>query len=145
MIIDNEFDPEEWLYLRIRPEGFAHFLKAGVLNLHEMQFPDMSVNRGKYSKPEDVLGPRPEYGVAAFQVRDIPGPIVDEGREYTFRVEHDPREGNYSHSEVRSFRDGARMKPEEPNRTVRQTFRATLALTAKVIRKPAAYQERETG
>ena len=43
-------------------------------------FPDASVNRGKYSEPEDVLIPGwLGWGIAAFTVVEIPAQLVSEG------------------------------------------------------------------
>jgi hypothetical protein len=68
----------------------------------------MSVNREKYSEPEDARRGYDEadWGVVAFTVADIP-PRVDwahMAQTYRLRPRHVPEPGNYSHSEVRIWR-----------------------------------------
>ncbi len=55
---DNNFTPDEPLYLRLSPDGWVpEFAAQRKIPLNEVRFPDFSVNRGKYSEPEDVLHP----------------------------------------------------------------------------------------
>jgi len=57
--IDSDFAPDEQLYLRLNPTYFPkEYVAAKQVPLNEVRFPDFSVNRGKYSQPEDVLKPR---------------------------------------------------------------------------------------
>lgn len=128
--VDPNFDPEERLYRRVPRRDFigrdGYVLPAGV------RFPDISVNRGKYSEPEDVvLGYENAAAIAAARVRDIPDRID----EYEFRPEHVPKPQNYAHSEIRAFLGGRHLKEAEdrPPRAVRDEFRVLLGL--KVIRK----------
>ena len=107
--IDPEFAPGESLYLRYSPQIEAtEDLPASAMAI---RFPDFSVNRGKYSEPEDVLIPNwPDFGIAAFRVRDVPTSVSGRGIVYEFKVEHDPLELNYAHSEVRTYKDGKRRR-----------------------------------
>jgi hypothetical protein len=79
----------------------------------------MSVNRGKYSRPEHVLCARfPAYlshQVAQFKVTDIPPTLTSgTGGMFTFAIVHDPvgppqePNENYAHSEIRAFVAGVR-------------------------------------
>src|SRR5207302_8361651 len=85
--IDNVFSPKEPLYRRIHPDHVVD----DELQPQAIELPDMSVNRGKLSKPEDALD-RPGWGVASFLVRDIPPSIIHYRgiNDYTFGVEHHP-------------------------------------------------------
>lgn len=118
----QEFSSDERLFRRVTPhhpldsEGFV--LPPGV------PLPDLSVNREKYSEPEDVLIGHPDaVGIAAAVVGDIPAEIDG----YEFLPVHDPQEDNYSHTEIRTFRDGKRLRRKPPN-LVRKEFRLSFRL-----------------
>ncbi len=75
--IDQEFAPEEALFLRCKEEH----VKDGEFAMSAIGFPDQSVNRGKHSKPGDVLIPDGKhdhskhwifYGIIEFSVSAIP-------------------------------------------------------------------------
>jgi hypothetical protein len=113
--LDQVFRPEELLYYRVK-----EFDVQGKVNVDEIRCPDMSVNRGNYSRPEHVLYSRlPRFiafKVAQFQVGEIPDQIrTGDNRIIAFRIEHDPTvlsstlDENYAHSEIRAF-DGAERK-----------------------------------
>ena len=135
---DNDFSPDEQLYLRLKPESFK---QGGIsfesIPLDEVRLPDFSVNRSKYSHPEDVVKPRPTYGIAEFKVKDIPGPLPElpEIPVFSFRVEHLPGEDNYSHSEVWTYKDG-QHSTSKPPRMVRMRFRALLHEKMTLIKLP---------
>lgn len=117
---DPDFLPLERLFRRI-PSDDAPL--ETVITFRDGSF---SVNREKYSLPEDVILGYPGFRVFAFRVQDIP-PSLDEGdRAFTFRVEHVPEEDNYAHSEVRTYCGGERFS-KKPPKTVRAKFRLQLA------------------
>lgn len=102
-----------------------------------------SVNRGKYSKPSDVILPdglsksRQLYlwGVVYCVRKTLPAPIKDgRGEEYRFTVEHDPQENNYSHSELRAYKDDERR--EEVSASVKKKYRLALAFKLQLEIKP---------
>jgi hypothetical protein len=112
-----------------------------ILNV---RVPDMSVNR---SKPDGEAGdvllvqhPRfRDWGIISFAVSDIPSRHCrDVGKPIQFRVEHDPEDYNYYHSEVRAFHeDGKRLKDLKP--ATRTWFRLELSgrLTREsIVREP---------
>lgn len=134
---DPQFEDTEPLYLRFPPpQGYiAPEDRAAITKLTDPQvrFPDFSVNRGKYSKPSDVLRPQDVgWGVAQFQVGDVPQAIYDsEARStpivYTFRVEHVPLPENYAHSEVRTYADGSHLTDKrQVRKKIRKEFRERL-------------------
>ncbi len=137
---DPHFLPTEELYLRLRPTGFPRdFVDLRQVPLHEVRFPAFSVNRSKYSVPEDVLKPGwPKWGIAAFCVADIPEtlPHPQAAITYFFHVEHlpKPEEDNYAHSEVRTRRTPSGT--QEPPKAVKLEFRARLGARMKLLRAP---------
>lgn len=134
--VDPEFLPSELLYYRIAVTGPVGSCPDGV----DIRLPEDSVNRGKYSEPTDVLFP--DYfhlGVAEFPVSKIPAPrsFTDQqgnSRGYELKVEHDPKEDNYAHSELRAFRERSRVTHTgKIPVTVKSEFRQLVA-EAMVIR-----------
>ena len=125
--VDPEFSPTEDLYRRVvRPD---HIGSDGFVTTAGVPFPDLSVNRGKYSEPEDVLlGHGNAVAIAAAKVGDIPREIEQHG----FLPVHDPEPDNYSHTEIRTYRDGVHLR-QKPSTTVRKEFRLSFRL--KVLRR----------
>jgi hypothetical protein len=105
----EHFDPEELLYRRLMPGAVVN----GQVTLDSIELPDMSVNRDSLGPPEWVLladGGFPDWGIAKFQVKDVPGEMVHLGViRFTFRVVHKPERKNYPHSEIRAFEDGVHI------------------------------------
>ena len=101
--VDPLFEPSENLYRRCQADQIV-----GRILPQAFRSPSFSVNRGKYSEPQDVLIPSYErWGVAGFQVKDVPSRIVSSGgTQFEFRIDHIPEEDNYSHSEVRTYKNG---------------------------------------
>lgn len=123
-----DFAGSELLYLRY---SIQHFLRG-------MLAPDgiraqlkQSVNRGRFSEPEDALfsetGDYNGLGVVEFRVSDIP-PRVDQpqGPTFVFFMSHQPEEENYSHSEIWSDHDPRSGGFRKPSRTVSLEFRVRL-------------------
>ena len=132
--IDPSFAPDENLYRRYSSlTEPTEDLPASPMGI---KFPAFSVNRGKYSEPEDVLIPRwPDFGIAAFQVRDVPPSVPSNGIVYKFKVEHVPCECNYAHSEVITYTDRKRRKTVK-NIIVKKKFRQILSERTTILRKP---------
>ena len=137
--IEPLFAPKERLYLRCRPEMIGendHVLPASI------RCNGQSCNRGKFSEPDDVLYPDwLDWGVAELFVKDIPAvPPVDcmdiSPHKYEFAVEHIPLEENYSHSEIRAYKNGLFCDKTEPGKLIKKWFRAELSLKTRIIRKP---------
>src|ERR1017187_3749497 len=101
--IDDVFPPDEYLYRRVPHE----WLDDDYIYADALELPDMSVNRGKYSRPEWVRllsdGFR-DWGVIGFQVKDIPAELQNLGVHiFRFRPKHVPQKRNYPHSEVQAY------------------------------------------
>jgi hypothetical protein len=141
---DQDFELTEELYYRCAGSWVeADPVQAGVWRLKSsfIRFPEFSVNRQKYSQPEDVLLPTyGDWGVAAFTVGDVPSSVTSPGQTVVdFRVVHVPEEDNFSHSEVQSFKSNQRVPTSSkiPD-AVKSVFRQRLCERAKVIRQPKA-------
>lgn len=133
------FEPTERLFLRVT----ASNVKDGSILPSGVRFPNQSVNRERFSKPTDVILPDGKsfewllLGVAAFVSDDIPRPIPDgDGSLYEFTVEHDPEEANYSHSELRAYKNGERKN--KGSRKVEKVYRAALAKKLSLVVPPVA-------
>lgn len=132
--IDDEFLPEERLYLRLPPLLFGE--PKGTLLLSQIRFPDFSVNRGKYSAPADVLKPNwLTWGVVSFTVADIPEKLDgDDGKgdrvSYFFKPVDCPETFNEAHAEVRSF--DANWRSAMPGKVVKTVFREMLRQKLKI-------------
>ena len=81
--------------------------KDDDIELDCIEFPDMSVNRGKYGARDSVRwerGQLQDWGVIGFQVQQIPGRLPFRGAfVYAMRPIHPPLKRNYPHSEVQVF------------------------------------------
>jgi hypothetical protein len=135
--VDIEFDPSEDLYYRCRVEHVA----GDRLLPQAIRFPDFSVNRSKYSEPEDVLIPAySNWGISAFKVGDLPPEQQTDSTTpvYSWQVVHDPIEDNYSHSEVRSYKNGTYSKTLDVPKTMKKFFRQVLSDRAHIIKTPTS-------
>ncbi len=108
---DQDFAPKERLFLRFKPD---HYKTWGTISLAAIEMPDMSVNREKHGgEPEFVLAGHSKsggkkiiydnWGVASFNVKDIPGEQGFEGEIFSFRPFHQPTRKNFFHSEIRCY------------------------------------------
>ncbi len=134
--VDPDFADDELLYNRCRAVHVAEqrLLPEGI------KFPDWSVNRSKYSEPDDVLLPSySDWGIVEFKVDSVPKKLISPGEVvFEFKVEHDPVEDNYSHSEVRTYKGGVHNKKIDPNTAVKKQFRQMLSDKTRLIRFPQA-------
>jgi hypothetical protein len=133
--IDNNFTPQERLFFRISPEteiGADDKPDASCI-----KYPDMSVNREKYSEQDDVIFSFTGWGVAAFRVADVPQAIKSEGGpEYQYKVEHVPEDKNYSHSEVRTYKNGIYSEKIKLPEKVKKLYRTLLLNGVRVLMRP---------
>lgn len=124
----QDFAGDEPLYLRFMRQ---HFLDGQLLPEGIRSQLKQSVNRGRFSQPEDVLfsetGEYNGLGVAQFYVADIPPRVAQpNGPAYVFFVRHEPEETNYSHSEIWSDHENRTGGFRPPSRTVSLKFRVEL-------------------
>ena len=146
----QDFSPDEVLYLRVPPlqldeEELDFFPPTKIPS------PAFSVNRGRFSEPQDVIINRPGYGIAAFIVRDVP-PSIATGPNavYEFRVVHEPCEVycnaitrnepcdcNYAHSEIQVFKDGKKIENNRVPKSVKPAFKDILSKKILIIQQPS--------
>ena len=112
-----------------------------ITNVHPacIRAPVQSVNRSKYSKPEWVLLARyPQFlhwGYGSFKVSDIPESITSEfGITHFFKVEHVPLDDNYSHSEVRAYKNAELVRRK--NDAITLKYRVILSQRIIILKKP---------
>ncbi len=140
---DSEFLSSELLYFRCDPthvDGDYQVLPAAF------RFPDFSVNRGKYSEPADVLLPNwPSHGVFSVAVGDLPAAIStgsgQSATEYSFSPAHVPLLKNYSHSEIRTSKNGSFSSSLGTPSTVKTHFRLHMKGKAALIVRPPSDQQ----
>ncbi len=129
-----EFEADEALYRRYDP---LHRQGDRLLPAALSGFP-LSVNRGQFSRPEDVLLPdKSGWGIASFKVKHVPerlAPDSEQPDRYDFRLRDAPEEDNYAHSEVCSFKDGCFDRNVDPPPAVRKKFRLILSERVVLVR-----------
>ncbi len=143
--VDETFTSQERLFHRC---AYDWLDSEGKLKHANVSFPDQSVNREKYSKPFDVILPdrTPRttgwiyWGVAAIRVEQIPEPeATSGGGVFEFRVEHDPEFDNFSHSEIRVFKNGKHeSRKGNINHKVKMAYRYKIAQRAVIVLRPCA-------
>lgn len=139
--IDTYFDPTEKLYV------WFQFSDGDRVNPASLRCPDQSCNREKYcAQPEWVLLPNnQDKGIGVFEVQDIPSslPEFQEGAKKDenaklrdFKVEHDPLDMNYSHSEIRAYKLPDFIRDSKCTNTVKTQFKHQLSVKIKIIKQP---------
>ncbi len=128
------FDGNELLYLRYYS---GHFSGGQLLPAAIRSQMKQSVNRGKFSEPEDVLfsetGEYDGLGVVEFRVADIPRKVEQpDGPTYVFFMRHEPQATNYSHSEIWSDHFPPTGSFKSPSKTVSLEFRIRLCRSIRV-------------
>ena len=137
--VDGSFGLEEFLYRRFTDSE----IKGQELHTDQLPFhPAMSVNRQKYSEPQDVLYPNyfQSCGVFQFRVNAIPPRYeTDGGVIYEWAPVHVPEPENYAHSEVRTLKNGL-FDPglKLHSSLVKKWFREYLRDRAQIIILPGA-------
>ena len=137
--LDQGFESGEKLYHAVESKQ----VREDRIIPATLRVPNTSVNREKYSRPEEVCtGTRILWGVLAFTVDDSTCSILNNvGDLYLFRVEHDPcpklDRSNYAHCEIRVYREDQEDEPRKdvPN-TVKDKYRHRIKIRARVIIAP---------
>ncbi len=133
---DQDFHPSEKLFRRYKEKDLVLGRPTPLSGLQFRDDSGHSVNRGKYSEPQDVLEPdccngmrRDDCVVLTILVSDVPDSLVCEvtGRSYSFRPKHTPEDHCYAHSEIWCNRSGSIVAPyESPTKNVKDAFRIHL-------------------
>lgn len=132
---DASIPGDEALYRSVAAEDvFDHGVLATAVEM-----PACSFNRSKFSRPEDVLLPRPsDTGIVEITPSELPGQIPrDAGEPYLFLVADDPVEANEAHCEVRICRKGFEYsRNHKPKKDVLMKAREELAKRLRIYRAP---------
>ncbi|HYW08193.1 MAG TPA: hypothetical protein VE913_14620 [Longimicrobium sp.] len=146
---DSYFAPDEPLYRRLPPTACTP--QANQVPLDIIQFPRCSVNRARFSKPEDVLLPDwLDHGIAEFPAGAVPAEITSDtsAKTFWFKVVYDPVKNhptlpdNPAHSEIRCYADEAcTNEPKNVTKDVKLEFRTTIWQHAR-IHEPRQVQQR---
>lgn len=128
---DQSFHPSENLYMRFEDHGLsisAQEPTATQIIREQIRTLDQSVNRSKYSRPEDVLFPRNfSWGILAFPVCDVPNNLLSgTGISIEFKVTHVPLWNNYAHSEIHAFNASTHHRQNRLSNKVKREFRQTM-------------------
>lgn len=135
--VDHTFDPDEHLFRRY-PKRYLVNGKPVPITMQFEADSGISVNRSRYSQPQDVLEPdccdgesRPECVVLDIHCDEVPKEITTKdgsGRVFRFRLAHKPKELCFAHSEIWCNQQGdIRQACEEPPRHVKDIFRVEIA------------------
>jgi hypothetical protein len=128
---DPDFSQDEALYQRYLKDHLidGFFSPAGV------RCPKQSVNRGKYSEPEDVVFSETAlyagWGVLHYLVRDL-NPALGDNPAFSFFPKHDPLDDNYAHSEIWADRIPPTGGCVTPSKTAKMAFRAHLSQRVRI-------------
>ena len=144
--VDNDFSPEENMYLRCLKDNVVDGKLLTVQTKFPENIPDTSFNRGKYSEEGDVLIPiYLDWGVAKIRIDSLPKTVdkqnsdgSKEPQEISF--EHVPEPCNYAHSEIKVSAFGSDTPLEKISPGVKKTIRGEIA-KAKVVIQPRIFKE----
>jgi len=125
----------------------CHVEDRRLTDVSAIRFPDQSVNRSKYGEASDVLIPEPgrekssrwiHLGVLGFPVECVPACLTANDQVVCdFRVEHDPLDHNYPHSEIRVYRDERRVRDKKGiGKAHRKRYRLAIMEKARVLIEP---------
>jgi hypothetical protein len=130
---DPVFSAAEKLFRRYAQE---HFMAGQFSNMGFSFSNPPSLNRQKYSLPQDVLFSETDewikWGVLSFQVQDVPPFLPVPHPEFTFTLEHAPLEFNYAHSQIQCDTIPASDMYVEPRKAIRKLARTALSQRIKV-------------
>jgi hypothetical protein len=132
---DQDFPPNEKFYRRVPPALFntkPHYYNLRFKDDNQLDPGyNISVNRGKYSGPNcaicEQMGVKPGCRVIEFTVLDLGNIRVRGCLALAPRHKIDQETPNYSHSEIRLFRNGKEIEPERVSRTLRREIAEELA------------------
>jgi hypothetical protein len=110
-----------------------------MVDQSQIKYDNQSVNRSKYSKPKWVLYPNYfDWGYGSFKVREIPDDIIlPGGKKIEFRVVHEPKEENFSHSVIYPYTNGDRYKQLKRKISTKMEYRIKLSQRIKILKYPS--------
>ena len=143
-LCDPQFTPAEQLFLRC-PSNHLQCSNGGRRLLPTfIRASGLSLNRGKYSFYFDVLLPGVQqetlqwlyWAVACLQVSEIPSQLQFSDTPTAFRVEHDPDDDNYSHSEIRAYKSEKLLAHNRVTAKVKKELRQIISDRARILLLP---------
>ena len=104
--------------------------EGNKVSISEIKFPDQSLNRARYSEAQWILIPiYQNWGYGTIRVRDVPKEIsIPSGKTNTCQIEHAPEEKNYSHCEIRAYKNGMRVNNNNKDKRLGLRFRLILGV-----------------
>jgi hypothetical protein len=134
--IDQQFSVTERLFFRIPPLQPGQEPQQVVSPDQVAGLPRTSVNRARYSKPRDVIWGRPNHGIAMLLVQEVNGKtFIDGDDRYEIRIEHDPIDDNYAHTEIRIYKNDERVyERREIDPRVRLALREIISRSARIYK-----------
>ncbi|MGB7913500.1 MAG: hypothetical protein WCF59_14890 [Desulfobaccales bacterium] len=118
---DPDFPLEEDLFVRFQT------VENNKVSISDIKFPDQSVNRSRYSEAIWILIPMSKFrnwGYGVIKVQDIPRePRIPSGKTNQCQIEHCPLEQNYSHCEIRAYKNGIRVNNNNKDKRIGLQFR----------------------
>lgn len=132
-----EFDPDEQLYFRVRPDEDL----LDVVTLDDIPSLPFSVNRGSLSKREDVIANHPGWGIIGFPVKALPHILISEPTKvnYEFRLVPKVEQGNQAHVDVICLKSGKEVrKSSQISEGIKIQFRESIRKHAYWVKKPDA-------
>lgn len=141
---DQSFAADEFLFRRFPKRSLVNGWPTALSISIEISIEaesGISVNRSRYSLPQDVLEPdccsgnhRTGMVVLEFAVNDLPERVAADGRDYAFVPKRVPHECCYAHSEIWCNSSGDIERAcEKPPETIRDLFRAQLLLKMRTM------------
>jgi hypothetical protein len=103
----------------------------------DILFPNQSVNRDRYSQPEDVIFNFPGWGIGAIEVQQIPPRLESPGQDnkvgptYNFKPVHKPEACNYAHAEIQVFSGTENVRRVSSN-NIKKQYRTLMRQRARV-------------
>jgi hypothetical protein len=140
----RDFDRDECGYHRVKPSLVQ---SDDTVDPANVQCPDLSSNRSKFSEPYYVLYPRADFGhfaIFKFFYREVLPTVASPNAgggdpvEYAIRTIHVPEPDNYGHCETRFYRGEQHMEPNKISRGAKKLFREHMSRIMELERKPGA-------
>lgn len=135
--IDSGFKPWHLLFHRCKKDD----VEGNRLLPASISYRNTSCNWSKYSRPCDVIFDKPGWGIAMFFVRHLPTNLPsirdDKMKEFSYRPGHEPEDLNYSHSEIKTYKEGVLMDKPNPSEAAKKEFRTLMSNRSFIILDPA--------
>jgi hypothetical protein len=133
---DPNFELAERLYRRCKKDQVSD---DGKLLPAAIGYKNWSVNREKYSEPEEVLiRDWLSWGIAFFRVEHLPANMksTEGANVFDFRAIHAPLDDNYAHTEIVTYKNGLLAMNPDPPLEVKKKYRQIISDRSSIIKAP---------